>query len=165
MTNEFRNGIVANSNNATIRKIEVEVKKKSTDKPKRPYNREAVYDVLDRGLRQFKRQVTQNNETKRECIIANIRSRYDDALRFWLDFNKEVAIFTDSIRFNEYCKSKGHDVRQVAEHIIAEGKTFKNRVLFEGYHVIDQMAYMFNGNLFVDTEKIYDKPKQVLTEN
>jgi hypothetical protein len=159
MYKESTNGTVANSNNATITAIEVEIRKKSTDKPKRNYKKEAVYDVLDRAMRQFKRQITQNNETKRECIVANVRNCYDDALRFWLDFNREVEKFTDSIRFNEYCKAKGHDVLQVAEHIIAEGKTFKNKVLSEGYHVIEQMAYMFNGNLFVDTERIYDKPK------
>lgn len=157
--NENQNGTVANSNNATITANGVGTK----DKPKRSYKKEAVYDVLDTAMRQFKRQITKNNDTKRDCILANIGKRYPDTLRFWMDFNKEVEQFTDSIRFNEFCKSKGHDARQVAEHIIADGKTFKNRVLSEGFHKIEQMAYMFNGNLFVDTERIFDKYKQMPT--
>ena len=142
--------------------IEINSEMKANEKPnkKRNYKKESVYDVLDTAMRQFKRQVIQNNETKRECILANIKKRYDDSLRFWLDFNKEVAVFTDSMRFNEYCEKNKHNVLQVAEHIIAEGKTFKNRILSEGFHLIEQMAYMFNGNLFVDTEKIYTKETQ-----
>ena len=156
---ETSNGNVENINDAQITTIEVkkETKKMTGSKTKRSYKREAVYDVLNRAMRQFKRQVLQNNETKRECIAKNISKCYDDTLRFWLDFNKEVSAFTDSIRFNEYCESKNHNVLQVAEHIVAEGKTFKNKVLSEGFHIIEQMAYMFKGNLFVDTENIYSK--------
>lgn len=131
------------------------------DKPKRQYTVEPVIGVLKKAKTQFGRQVKKDNDTKRACIEANISKHYADELRFWLDFNAKVKALLDSVRFNEYCKKHNHDARQVAEHVVFEGKAFYNAVRDGIYDSLHEMAFMFNGNLFVDSENIYEKQKQL----
>lgn len=160
MNNEFKNGIADNISTAQITD-QSGLNNKPAVKPKRRYNIEPPFNVLKPAKRQFMRQVIKNNETKRGCIQANISNHYDDELRFWLDFNKKTAVLLDSMRFNEYCEKKNHIAKQVAEHVLFEGKEFYNAILKGEYSLLDEMAYMFNNYLFQDTENIYDKPKQI----
>ena len=159
---EKPNGTVTNCNEAQIKSIKLTETKeiKMVEKPKRKYSIEPVFGVLNKAHNQFMRQVVKNNETKRECIKANIQKHYDDELRFWLDFNQKAGVLPDSIKFNEYCKSKGYIPKQVAEHTVFEGKKFYNAVIQGNYVLLDEMANMFNGYLFIDTENIYNKPTQ-----
>lgn len=116
-----------------------------------------VYAVLKRARTQFGRQVDKNTETKRKCIEENIKKYYTDPLRFWLDFKDETKILLDSISFNNACSHLGLIPKNVAEHIVYEGKNLRNDVREYGLGIIGGQVMKFNAPLFVDTEGLYTK--------
>lgn len=120
-----------------------------------------VYSVLTKARAQYKRQITQNVETKRECIKMNISAYYDDALRFWLDFENETKDLLDSKRFCEKCEEIGIKPHDAAEHVVFEGKSIKNRVWKNGLEAtLGDKARMFNAPLYEDKEGIYGKKQE-----
>lgn len=117
-----------------------------------------VYSVLKRARAQFGRQVDHNTETKRKCIEQNIAGFYDDPLRFWLDFKNETRALLDSIEFNGYCEKLRLNPEYVAQHVVYEGKSIKNRVRDFGLDsVLGAQVMKFNAPLYVDTEGLYRK--------
>lgn len=125
-----------------------------------------VYSVLKRARAQFGRQVDHNTETKRKCIEQNISRFYDDPLRFWLDFKNETRVLLDSIEFNGYCEKLRLNPEYVAQHVVYEGKSVKNRVRDYGLDsVLGAQVMKFNAPLYVDTEGLYRKQITEGSEN
>ena len=113
----------------------------------------SIYRVMAKARTQFKKQVLQNTGTKIMCIEKNISRCYEDAARFWLDLNKEAEDLMDSRRFTKFCEENGMMARNVAEHIIFEGKSAKKRVQNGDFsHDLDNIS-LFDAPLYVAPEK------------
>ena len=145
-SNEAINSSMSNSSNEAMASKEV----KST---KRAHKVEPIYSVMSKARTQFKKQVVKDTTTKILCIEKNISRCYEDAARFWLDLNKEAEDLMDSRRFTKFCEDNGMVARNVAEHIIFEGKSAKKRVLNGDFsHDLDNIS-LFDAPLYVAPEK------------
>ena len=133
--------------------VDAKINSNMNPNPKRAHNVEPVYKVMAKARTQFKKQVLQNTGTKIMCIEKNISRCYEDAARFWLDLNKEAEDLMDSRRFTKFCEENGMVARNVAEHIIFEGKSAKKRVQNGDFsHDLDNIS-LFDSPLYVAPEK------------
>jgi len=152
-SNEAINSNVNPSNEAMASK---EVK--ST---KRAHKVEPIYRVMAKARTQFKKQVMQNNETKKLCIESNIASFYSDSARFWADYKKEFEYLLSWRRFESYCNEKGMNPEYVAQHVIFEGKGVKKQILNEEFEkALGEKIKLFNAPLFKDPENLFSNQSE-----
>ena len=137
---------------------------KSADKKpkKRAYAVQPVYQVIRLARNQFKRQVEKNGEVKKKCLNIAVGRRndiYPDSLRFELDYRKERDRLLDSNRFKNECNELSMSAEYVADHIVFEGKSMVNNVLFNGISVLGEHIRMFNTPILVDSQQLYEPAK------
>ena len=109
-------------------------------------------------MAQFKRQITQDTECKKKCLVAAVarmNQLYPDALRFWADFRVERERLLDSQRFNKECKNRGLEPKNVADHVVCEGKAMVNKVLLNGLQPLGERVQMYHSPLWEDTFSLY----------
>lgn len=117
-----------------------------------------IYQIVRSAMAQFKRQITQNTECKKQCLVAAVarmNQLYPDALRFWADFRVERERLLDSQRFNKECKSRGLEPENVADHVVCEGKSMVNKVLLNGLQPLGERVQMYHSPLWEDTFSLY----------
>ena len=120
-----------------------------------------VYQIVRSAMAQFKRQITQDTECKKKCLVAAVARMshlYPDALRFWADFRVERERLLDSQRFNKECKSRGLEPKNVADHVVCEGKAMLNDVLLHGILPLGERVQMYKDPLWEDTFSLYATP-------
>ena len=131
--------------------------KRKTRKGKVP----PVYQIVRSAMAQFKRQITQDTECKKKCLVAAVTRMshlYPDALRFWADFRVERDKLLDSHRFCKECKSRSLKPENVADHVVCEGKAIVNKVLLNGILPLGERVQMYKDPLWEDTFSLYATP-------
>lgn len=117
-----------------------------------------IYQIVRSAMAQFKRQITQDTECKKKCLVAAVarmNQLYPDALRFWADFRVERERLLDSQRFNKECKNRGLEPKNVADHVVCEGKAMVNKVLLNGLQLLGERVQMYHSPLWEDTFSLY----------
>ena len=120
-----------------------------------------VYQIIRSAMAQFKRQITQDTECKKKCLVAAVTRMshlYPDALRFWADFRVERDKLLDSNRFCKECKSRSLKPENVADHVLCEGKAMLNDVLLHGILPLGERVQMYKDPLWEDTFSLYATP-------
>lgn len=170
MKNLFSNEVAAASlsDNGSVKAAEMSkaATAGSAAKPKssRGKKMSPVYAVLKAARKQFGMQIksAQNLKTKISCIEENIPRYYGDNLHFWADLKDEAADLMDSVRFNKACEEWGLEPKNVAQHVIFEGKSVKRKVFNVGLkEAVGEMAKAFDQPLYQDEKNTLEvKNKQ-----
>ena len=125
---------------------------------KRTYKPQPIYYILGKSRQQFMWQLEKDSATKVACMEAALAANpkmYSDRLRFELDFKAERDRLTDSKRFCLACETLGLEPKNVADHVVFEGKAVLEKVLKNGLQVLGEKVRMFNEPLWVDSEDLY----------
>ncbi len=93
-----------------------------------PFNR-----VITSARKLYARQLDKNASMKNRCIANSIAGRYDDSVKFWMEFETQKADILDRVSFVRNCNAEGLKPEIVAEHLILEGNATVNKVLKEGF--------------------------------
>ena len=104
--------------------------------------------VCKAAKRMFNAQLSKTTETKRGCL-SHFISRYygEDAPRFWLEMQQEAEKICDSKRFCSHCESLELNPQWVAEHLLVEGATVVNKVLKDGFGILNNAEQLFDSQL------------------
>ena len=90
----------------------------------------------------------QNNENKYLCLQEAAHGIYDDPTLVNYEIANEARKLTNLIDFGEYCKELGVDFKNVAQHVVFEGKTVMRRVMEYGVRAtLGTKIQMFNDSL------------------
>ena len=136
------------------------VNSEMTNMKKKTYKAKPVYQVCRMAKAQFNRQITKRGEVKVDCLnvaLTRCTNLYPDAQRFWNDFKAERDRLLDSGRFSAACKARDLEPRNVADHVVFEGKGQVRRVLEEGLQALGENVQMFNCPLWQDTLNLFVK--------
>ena len=109
--------------------------------------------VCKAAKRMFNAQLSKTTETKRGCL-SHFISRYygEDAPRFWLEMQQEAEKICDSKRFCSHCENLGLNPQWVAEHLLVEGATVVNKVLKDGFGILNNAERLFDSPLVIEED-------------
>ena len=103
-----------------------------SNQPKKRKGMPIFWKVLVKANRDFKPQLTINNDIKRKCIERQANSFSLDKGMFWSEYMKQAGKLMDSLKYIRDCKNLGVSPMNVAEHIVFLGSTKINKVLRNG---------------------------------
>ena len=113
-----------------------------------------------RGI--FNKQLTQfqNIETKRECLKEAANLKYSDPIRCYADLITKAERLLDSMRFNDECKQKNLDPKNVAQHVVFEGAIQFRKVQERGVREILGERMTLFGDPLITPEMLSTVQKQ-----
>ncbi len=100
----------------------------------------------------------QNSKGKEICVKEALKSHRDlipDTTRYWIWLIDETEKLTRVWDFEETCKAANLDPKNVAQHLILEGKMVCNAIRMEGLKAYGSKVRMFVEPLFEDEFHIF----------
>lgn len=100
-----------------------------------------------------------NSTNKLYCIEeALYRNEYADSTRWWTWLESEITNLTRVWDFNDYCTKLNLVPRNVAEHLVLEGKRVSNYIRMNGLEMYDSPNCTIEkkANIRMFTEALFD---------
>ena len=100
----------------------------------------------------------QTSEGKEACIreaLAAHKELIPDSTRYWIWIVDETEKLTRVWDFKDTCEKAGVNPKNVAQHLILEGKSVCNAIRLEGLAAYGSNIRMFVEPLFVDEFKLF----------